>query len=830
MRSLPLLESMWQDVRYALRMTARAPGFTAVVVVSLALGIGANTAVFSLVNSLMLRTLPVEEPQRLVELLQKYPGEPRGNGFWTWSSYEHFRDHNNIFSDLTGFSPAQFAVRGERADAEVVEGEYVAPNYFSTLGIRPAVGRLIGQQDDRQGTTNSLPAVVSWDYWNRRFNRSAVAVGRQIVVGDVPLTVVGVTPRDFRGLATWHKPDVWVPAALEPLISGAGSSTGYNLGLALVGILKPGVPLEQARAEMSVLYQFTIEQRAQTSPNPLVRQMRIEVEPAGTGLSLLRDQFARPALLLMTVVSLLLLITCTNVASLLLARATARQSEMALRVSLGAGRWRLVRQALTESLLLSVAGALAGLWLAYLGAGALVNILLSGRLAPALSGRRLDVSVHPDAHVLLFTMGVAVLTSLLFGLAPSAQAWAADPASSLSDARRTGSPRARRFFWRGLVVTQVACSVVLLSAAGLFARHLSRLEHIDLGFRRDHLLLVKLEPVRKGMEQGPLLRQYQDLLERFRSIPGVEADALSGASPISGAGASRFANVEGHPERPEDRRYLSVNWVAPDYFATLGTPLLAGRDFKASDEGSARVAIINRSMAHFYFGDASAVGRHFQFDNDDKPYEIVGVVGDSKYYDITEATHRTIYLDAFQDWHGHSQFTLRTSVPPSAVASEVRRTVANAGKTIAIARMTTMDQQVDASIVPERLIATLSGVFGAIGAGLAAIGIYGLLAYTVVRRISEIGIRLALGATRGNVTWMVLKDALLMVCGGLAMGVPLTIWASRFGANLIQEQPLTSALPMAFGAVAIFAVALIAAFLPARRAALVEPMEALRHE
>ncbi|MGH9663277.1 MAG: ABC transporter permease, partial [Bryobacteraceae bacterium] len=353
-------------------------------------------------------------------------------------------------------------------------------------------------------------------------------------------------------------------------------------------------------------------------------QLRFSVEPAGTGLSTgLRDRFAKPLLALMAVVSLLLLIACTSVASLLLARAAARQREMALRVSLGAGRFRLVRQVLTESLLLSVTGAVPGVFLAYFGAGALVRLLLSGRSIIGMP--RVEIQVHPDWHVLLFTGAVALLTALLFGLAPAWSAFATVPASSLPETGRGGETRLRRLFGKSLVVAQVALSVGMLSAAGLFAGHLSNLKHIDLGFRRDHVLLVTLDPTGSGYEGERLSRAYEELLRRLEAIPGVRSATISAPTPISGAAASRFVTVEGHPERPEDRRYISVSWVAPKYFETLGTPLLAGREFSFADRGRPRAAIVNQAMARYYFGGGSSIGKYFTFDGESQPYEIVGV-------------------------------------------------------------------------------------------------------------------------------------------------------------------------------------------------------------
>jgi putative ABC transport system permease protein len=699
---------LWQDLRYALRGIGRSPGFTAVAVLSLGMGIGANTAIFSLIHTLMLRSLPVPEPERLVEFLNQYPGDPPLNVF-SWQSYEYFRDHNHVFAGLTGVRPSRFHVRGEGLEPETVEGEVAIGNFFRMLGVKPAIGRLIGPGD-------SAAVVVSWSYWKNKFNLDAAIVGRRMVVEDVPVTVVGVTAREFLGVQVGFRPDIWVPLAIE--------STAQRPGpLQLIARLKPGVSIAQARAEMAVLFRWTLEERTRASNDPLQRQLKFTVDPAGAGLATgLRDQFAKPLAALMAVVGLLLLIACTNLANMLLARGAARRCEMAVRVAMGAGRFRLMRQVLTESLLLSGLGGVLGIFLAYSGAGALVRIMLSGR--PPI-GPRIDIQVRPDAHVLLFTGGVALITGLLFGLAPAWSAFASGLASSLRESGRASETRLGRLFGKSLVVAQVALSVGMLSAAGLFIGHLSNLEHIDLGFRRDHVLLATLDPARSGYSGEQLSHAYRELLDRLETIPGVRSATISAPTPLSGAGASRFASVEGHPERPEDRRYISLAWVAPKYFETFGTPLLAGRDFTFADRGRPRVAIVNQAMANYYFGGASPIGRYFTFDGESQPYEIVGVAGDAKYQEIREAVRRTIYLNTFQFPQPAQGFAIRTSVDPETVGPAVRRVVRELLKTVPVVRMTTLTEQVDASIVPERLIATLSGLFGALGSLLAAIGIYG---------------------------------------------------------------------------------------------------------
>ena len=833
------MERLWQDSRYAFRMMRRAPGFTAVAVLSLALGTGANTAIFSLINTLMLRTLSVQEPRQLVELLSRFPGEPRLNTF-SWKVYEHFRDENHVFSDLIAVTPSRFQIAADGLDAEAIDGEYVVGTFFTALGVRPAIGRLIGPRDDQMGAAGAAAAVVSWSYWKNRFNLDPAILGKQITMDGAPAKVVGVTAREFLGLQVGSRPDVWVPMAMEPTVQRPSRRADGTLSVKLMGRLKPGVSIEQARAEMRVLDHWRVEDLARTRNAPRLRQLTLEVEPAGAGFSALRDRFARPLLALMAVVGLLLLVACTNVASMLLARAAARQREMAVRVSLGAGRGRLVRQVLTESLLLSAAGTLLGVALAYAGADALARVMVSGRGFIGLP-QRLEIRIAPDAQVLLFTAGVALLTGVLFGLAPAWNAFASPPASSLREAGRTGEARSR-LFGKSLVVAQMALSTVLLSAASLFVGHLSNLRHMNLGFQHDSVLLVTLDPARSGLQRPQLARLYQELLEQLYTIPGVRSATLSAVTPIEGPGASRRVNVEGFQEKPEDRRAPLLNWVAPKYFETFGTPLTAGRDFQFEDEGRPRVAIVNQAMVRYYFGDRDPIGKHVTFEGQDRPYEIVGVVADAKYLDLHEAPPRTMYLNAVQEGRGaFPQFALRTTVASTAVVGDVRRKVRDVLKTVAVAKVTTLADQVDASIVPERLIALLSGFFGGLGALLAAVGLYGLLAYTVARRTNEIGIRMALGATGRDVTVMVLKSALGLVCAGLLIGAPIAFASKRFAAGVVANVataaaenpitlPLNTGLPIAFASASMIAMALLAAYVPVRRATRVEPVEALRHE
>jgi putative ABC transport system permease protein len=807
------LDDLARDLRHALRMLRRSPAFTTVAVFTLALGIGANTAIFSLVNVLVWRDLPVPDPGSLVQFTWQYPGDPPLHVFST-ENYERYRDHSDVFSDLIGAAPITLDTGGP--GAEPLSTEWVTGTFFQALGVRPALGRLLGPFDAEPGA--APVAVVSWTYWKNNFNLDPRILGTQISVADVSVQVVGVTAQEFSGLLTGYRPDVWIPASAHP--------KGRQAGFMLMARLKDGVSIERARAQMRVLDRARIEEFARKDPQWL--KVTFDVEPARSGFSTpLHQQFGKPLLVVMAIVGVLLLLTCANIGGMLLARAAARQREMAVRVSLGASRFRILRQVMTESLLLSLAGSLLGILGAYFGAAALVRIMTSGtRLIGAPP--RLDVPM--DASVLMFTAGAAVLAAMMFGLAPAWTAFASAPASAMRVTGGSGQLRSGRLFGNGLVVAQVALSLVLLSVAGLYIRHLSNLRNRDLGFDRTSALLVRLDTSRTAYKREQLAQLYKQLLERFESVPGVRSATLSGMTPISGAAGSRFVSVEGFDEAPEARRRLMLNDVAPKYFETFGTSLIAGRDFQFADEGRARVAIVNQAMARHYFADRDPLGRQLLLEGDPRPYEVIGVVADAKYADLRSPAPQTVYLNAFQHNRLPSEFALRTSVSPTTIVPDVPRVVSDVLKGAAVVNVTTLTEQIDGSIVPERLIAALSGFFGGVGVLLAAIGLYGLLAYTVARRTNEIGIRVALGATRQDVTHMVLKHALSLVCAGLVIGAPIAISTRRIAASMLESLSAESLFPTGIAAVVTIGVALLAAYVPTRRATRVEPLIALRSE
>ncbi len=824
------MDRLRQNVRYAVRGWRRAPGLIAAALVSLALGMGATTAIFSLMDAVLLRPLPVAHPEELVQVGGYYTQGFGGVDQVTWATFQHLRENNHVLSSLVGTAPNPgFYVGTEGRDLERVAGSYVTGDFFPTLGLRPAAGRLLSPADDRMGDAAPV-AVVSWRYWNSRFQLDPGVVGREITIQGTRLTIVGVAPRTFVGVRLGTPEDLWLPTAMEPameLVTRTNSMTRSNVAsVAMLGRLRPGVPIERARAELSTLFREVEEGQLRVPDDPQTPRVELRVEPAAGGVGMrVREQFGQPLRLVMAIAGALLLMACANVAGLLLARGAAREREMAVRMTVGAGRFGLLRMVLVESILLAGVGGLAGALLAYSGAGVLVRILGSGRQPVVLQ-------VQPDSTVLLFTLGVTLLAGLLFGLAPALRAWHTHPAAALREMGRSGETRSRRLFGQGLVAGQVALSVVLLSAAGLFGGHLVELYRIDLGFEPHGLLLVTLDPAGRGYDRQRLERASRELLERFDALPGVRSTTTTGAVPISGAGASRHMRVEGAGPDAWDDRFIPINWVGPRYFETLGTALLAGREFDA-EEGSTPVAIVNRTFAEHYFPGRSPLGRRVVFQaqgpGEDEPYEIVGLVDDAKYLEITEEIYPTVYLSSFQAHVLTSRFGLRVASDPAAVGPAVRAEIREVLPDVPVSQMTTLDAVVDASIVPERLVGLLSGLFGGIGVVLAAAGLYGLLAYRVARRVGEIGVRMALGAAPARVVRMVLGEALGMVLVGAVVGGVVAWWGGRFAGSVVAGLEGVG-WPVVLGVGGMLGVAVVAAVLPARRAARVDPAVALRVE
>jgi predicted permease len=816
-RGLPWLEDLLNDARFGARILRRAPVVTGIALLTLTLAIGATTAIFSLVDPLLFRDLPVREPARLVQFSYLYPRDPPLNLFGL-AYYELYRDHSRVFSDVFGLAPLMTA---SRAGEEPIGAEVVTGNFFQALGVPAARGRVLTSSDDAQGA--APVAVVSWRYWQDRFEGEARVLGSALDITDtrvpVPMhvSVVGVAERGFSGIVAGYQPDVWISLSAIP------DAMRSRVSLALAARLEPGASIEQATAEMRVLDRVRIDDLGQRDPQ--WRRVVIDVAPARTGLDTpLQQQFGGALLLLLMMVGGLLLLACVNIGTLLLARGAARRHEMAVRVSLGAGRFRIVRQVLTESLLLAAMGGVLGLAGARFGATMLMRIMVSGTRSPG-PPPRLDIPL--DARVLAFTIAVTMLAAVLFGLLPAIAAFVSAPAPAL---RRGGAaqPRSTRVFGNGLVVAQVAISLALLSVSQLSIGHLHRLRDRSLGFDRHGVLLVS---VNTSAAQSPaqLAASYRDVVSRLQAIAGVRAVAASGTTPIAPGAASRFMRAEGFDEPAPERRRVSLNRVSPNYFAAYRTPILAGRDFRDGDAEEARRVIVNETLARRYFAGRDPVGRHIWLENERDPYEIVGVAGDAKYQDVRLVAPPIVYFFGLMS-RGTTTLSLRTDVNPTAVAADARRIINDVFGADAVRRVITLDEQVDAALVPERLMAILAGFFGAVGALLAAIGLYGLVAYTVARRTKEIGIRMALGATRSGVTRIMLASGLTLVVAGFVVGAPVAFWGTRLAASAIGDLSGGSALSVAAAVAAMLLVAALAAFMPARRASRVDPVIALRSE
>lgn len=818
--SWTLIEQFGRDLRYAFRLMRRSPGFTAVAVLSLALGIGANTAIFSLFDTIVLRRLPVAHPEQLVEFLQNEPGQPRSSSYWEWESYELFRDHNHVFTDMTGMSFDNLAsVHLDGSEPQTVVQENVLGNYFRVLGLTPAIGRLIGPGDvPAKGMGNVV--VVSWNYWNSRLTRNPSIVGKRIFVGNEPKIIIGVASRAYSGPRVGVQTDIWAPQEHRPLT--------------ILARLKPNVTVQQAQAEMAVLYRLRLQQRALREKSTHLREYTLQVESAGAGLVHVRDQYGKPLTLLMSVVGLLLLLACVNMASLLLARASGRQREIAVRVGLGASRSQLVRQTLSESILFSFAGAISGIFFAYFGTSILVRIMATGR-----DFEHIELKVHPDLRLLLFTVGLALFTGLLFGTAPAWHAFHFAPASDLRQSGKGGETWFWNLFRKGLVMTQVALSILLVASGAIFLNYLTHLRNFDLGFRSDHVLLVSLDSTHSGYKPAQLSTLYQTLLPRLEAIPGVRSASISGCTPLQGCGTpGRYIFAEGHVDLPENRKHVGVTFVTPRYFETLGIPLLAGRDFSFQDVGRSRVVVVNQAMARRYFPDVNPIGKHITIDKNSKPgwfgneqaYEIVGLVGDVKAVELRGPVYPIMYLDMFQENQIFDQFELRTAENPASLFTAVQRLMRDSLKTEPVTRVITLRDQVDSNIVPERLVATLSQFFSVLGVALAGVGLYGLLAYTVARRTNEVGIRMALGATTRDVSTLVLQDALTMVCGGVIAGIVLVLLSRPLLISLIQDLKPDDTGALVVSGWITMAVAMLAVYVPVRRAVGVDPIVALRHD
>jgi predicted permease len=829
------------DLRFAWRAIRRSPLFASVAVLSLALGIGANTAIFTLMDQLMLRELPVKDPEGLVMLYQKgaHNGSNMGMRMNSYPIYQDFQKKAAPLSEVIcrRLVPGSISVDNQ---TERVEAEMVSGNYFSMLGVRPAAGRLFNSREDDQVHMGHPVVVLSYDYWVNRFGGDPKVVGKKILVNNYPMMIVGVSGPGFNGLDPASSPQIRVPMLMKPVMMPEW--TWFHMGdrrarwVQVFARLKPGFTVERAQAALQVLfrqvreYETTLKEAKNWSPYMRQQFLRgtIHVEKAATGYSNLRNSFATALIVLMSMVALVLVIACANVANLLIARAISRQKEIAVRMSLGASRRQLVRQLLVESLALAAAGGAAGIALAF----AMTRGLLA--LAPA-AGSPLLLRADPDARVLLFALGLTLATTLLFGLAPALRASRPDLWTTLKDtvgsiAGGSGSMLLRK----SLVTAQVALSFLLLFGAGLFVRSLHNLKATQTGFRDlDNLVTFQLAPALNGYSDARASQFDRELLERVRGIPGVRAAAYATVPVLSGDEWDNTMSVEGHQAKDGEDMQAFMNSVSPGYFQTMGTPLVAGRDFDWRDAGEHwKVAIVNERFARHFFGSAgAAVGRHIG--NGSGPgtklnLEIVGVAANALYEGPREGVHRQCFVP---NWGNYSTvFYVRAGLGSPAAFAAVRRELKALDASMPMFEVKTVAGQLDETLLTERLIALLSAAFGMLATLLAIIGLYGVMAYSVARRTREMGLRMALGAQRGSVVWLVMREVLVLLAIGLGVGIPAAFGLGRLvGSQLYgikASDPWIAGISLAL----LAAVAAAAGFLPARRASRVDPMLALRYE
>ncbi|MDX2152817.1 MAG: ABC transporter permease [Bryobacteraceae bacterium] len=833
MNILSWLESVGQDLRYGVRMLRRTPGLTLVAVLSLALGIGANTAIFSLLDAVMLKMLPVREPERLVILEWAAKGWPEklmdmhsgamdrlkdGRLQGSSSSHPVFTQLRKAepFVDVLGFRNAGSVHLYADGRAEMGQPDVVSGNYFQLLGVGARVGRVLTEQDDRADAT---PAVVlSYGYWARRFGQDEGVIGKTLAVNGKAFTIVGVTEQEFFGLTPGTSPDLFVPmrpsegAVMFPPPGESLFQKENSWWVRMAARLRPGVTMEQASAASNAFYRQALGDAVHSEKPESVPTL--VMKPGSQGLSTLRSRFSQPLQILMVLVAVVLLIACANVANLLLARASARQRETAVRLAVGAGRARLVRQHLTESLLLAFLGGALGLLFSMYGANALLAIV-------AADSESFRLDVRPDARVLLFTAAVCLFTGLLFGLAPAYRAWRE---GNTAGEMREGRLALRRW----LVVGQVAASLVLLFAAGLFVRSLQKASSIDLGLRREGLLLMGIDPSSQGYEGERLFALHERLRERLAAIPGVESVALSRFRLLDGGHVSIMEKMEQRGSQVE----AYCQFVSPGYFETAGIPLVAGRLLSERDrEGSPNVVVANEAFVRAAYQGAMPLGRRIRWDM--KEFEIVGVVRDAKGESLKAAAPPALY-HAFrqlpQQAEGTVNFHIRVAGEPTRIGPEVRAVVSSIDSKLPVIQMRSMERQMELRLVTEQLFARVAGGFGVVGLALAAIGVYGVLAYTVARRTREIGVRMALGAERSRILWMVAREVLTLVVLGLLAGLPLALMGTRAIESSLYGLK-TSDVPTLAAAVALLAAAaVVAGIWPARTASRVDPVQALRHD
>jgi len=835
-----------QDFRFAVRMLLKHPIVTLVAIVSLALGIGANTAIFSLLDTLLLKPLAVANPEELVfygpaQSSGLITGD-RGRSMFLFSHplYKEYRGHHEVFADVAAFESTELTLSltvtsspesGMRS--ETVQGRLVSGSYFPTLGVQAFLGRSLAESDDEVPGGHPV-AVISHGFWKRRFALDPAAVGQSIVLNEAPFTIVGVMREDFLGETIGRCPDFWIPIMMQAQLPHweAWLDSKELASLIIMARLRPGISREEAETSVNVRLQQILTAEAGSEITPelqrAIRETRIELTPAGRGRSGLRRRYSDPLLILMGMVALVLLVACVNVANLLLARATARQREIGVRVAMGASSTRLIRQLLTESLLLSIAGGALGLLFAWWGSQSLVTLVPRNSFSD-------PINFELNGRILGFAASVSMLTGILFGLAPALRAARVDLSRAFKDhTRSTGGGVPRMRLGKLLVIAQVAMSLPLLIGAGLFVGSLQQLNRIDPGFDRDNVLQVEIDSLAAGYQKPQLTGLYQRLIEKVDSLPGVRSTGMSMFGLMGGPRWMSDILVQGDIQRPEEDTSVQVSAVTPGYFETVRMPLLLGRDFSLQDNESApKVAVINETVAQFYFGNENPVGRRFGFGddpNDSGGIEIVGVVKDAKYNDLREEPVFMIFLPAYQEIDHLYALVVRTSGDPGALADRVRNVVNETDRSLPVLRIAPMREQLDRSLAREHLIARLAGFFGLLALTLSCIGIYGIMAYSVACRSGEIGIRMALGAQSTRILQQVLRESGGLILIGAAIGILLALAGTRLVSSMLFGLSATDPVTILLATMVLLAVALMAGYIPARKAARIDPMLALRCE
>ena len=839
------MESLWKDISFGLRMLIRRPAFTAIAVLTLALGIGANTAIFTLFDAVLLESLPVREPSRLA-LFSDQIGEGTSsgslpNGTWnlfTSESYEFLKKQPLPFESLCAFRSGEdpvsvhFSGEGDSGPLQRASVHLVSGNYFDVLGVEAAMGRSLRPEDDQPG--GNPVAVVSNGYWKQRLDSDPNAIGKLAILNGTAFTIVGVAPPEFFGERVRRPPDYWLPLTFQPQVM---QRTSYldrtdTYWLALMGRLRPGATREQAQeaSNVSLLQYVTSKSGSQPTPESKesIAKNKIRLFDGGAGISGLRFRYSEPLHILLVVVVLVLLIACANVGNLLLARAAGRKTEVTLRLALGASRARLIRQLLTESVLLAAFGAAFGVLLAYWAVQALVTFLAgTSPLHTSLNG-----------PVLLFTVGITLVAGIIFGLAPALQAGRTDLVTSLKMGSSRVAGGQRKFgMTQGLVVGQIAMSLVLLVGATLFARSLLNLESQPLGFNQENAVLARINPRLAGYKPAEVGALYRKLYDRLHALPGVQSATLASYSPLGGSNSTSTISVQGYAQKENENASAQEIFVGPDYPQTLGIPLLLGRAVGLQDTaGSAKVAMVNEAFVRHFFPNQNPVGHRFGFDDEKSSgdYGIIGVLKDAHFESADERkVQETVFLAILQEQTQAAlsvEIEVRTTGDPQAMVSTIRTSIGQEDSKLPITTVRTLREQVDSTFTQQKLAARLVSFFGGLALLLACVGLYGVVAQGVARRTNEIGVRMALGAQRGNILWMVLRDTLALLLFGLAVGIPAALGASHFISSQLYGLRSTDILSFSLGIAVLAIVTILAGYLPARRASKVDPIVALHYE